>query len=109
MDEALMQLSVGGIFSILILKEVFNFIKGADVKEKRGICHCAKELKDLKEELVKDHDEHNKAIDEILTRTRELWHWHSKEDESGVKIWYMSGVKKKLDDLIKHIHKEPGS
>jgi hypothetical protein len=110
MDEALLQLGVGGIFSILILREVFGFIKGADNKEHRGKCHCGKEIKEIKEELNKNHEDHDKSIDEILIKTRELWHWHSQEDpETGIKSWYTSTVKSKLNELIKLLKKENGS
>jgi hypothetical protein len=109
MDEALLQLGVGGIFSILILKEVFSFIKGADTKESRGKCHCGKELKELKEELTKDHDDHEESMDEMLTKIRELWHWHSVEEPgTGIKVWYNKTISNKIDELVKLIKKENG-
>lgn len=107
MDEALLQIATGGIFAILILREVFGFIKNGNNKEfkitserfsalERKICENNKLLRENKELLYK-----------ILGKINDLWHWHSMEDPAtGVKIWYNTAIKNKLNEIYKYLEEK---
>ncbi len=102
MDETLLQLGVGGIFSILIIREVLGFILKWKTKDSIQVqpagCRCSLEIKRLEESLAKQ----DKGVEEVITKVRELWHWHKAEDpETGIKVWYNKTISNKVDDLIK--------
>jgi len=83
MSELLLQLGVGGIFAILVLKEVFGFLgkyKGgnhkANIERRIGGVH------------------------ERMWKVDKLYDWHNAQDEEGVPIWY---VRKSLEQAIKNL------
>ncbi len=44
----------------------------------------------------------------IHSKIKDLWEWHNKEDEEGVKVWYtrnknMEDVLEKMSDVIEHM------
>jgi len=61
MDNVITQLGVGGIFAILVLREVFNFLSTRKKNGSEGR---------MKEQIAK------------------LYEWHNMEDANGVKRWY---------------------
>jgi hypothetical protein len=75
MEEALTQLGVGGIFVVLVLREVFTFVS----KKRNGT-----------------------GVDMLLVakQVAELHRWHDREDEEGVKVWY---VRKSLEDAVEKL------
>lgn len=82
MDTSLVtQLGVGGIFAILILKEVFGFVS------------------------KKSRSESDEQVDQIAKEVRDLWEWHNVTDPStGGKIWYVQrSLEKAMDRLSENI------
>lgn len=76
-EGALMQLGVGGIFAMMVLRQVLDFLKSKEVTgSKKGGC------------IFEDEDRR---------RARELHQWHALTDSDGVKVWY---VRKSLDDAV---------
>ena len=59
---------VGGIFAILIIREVFGFLKS-----RRG----------------SDSDRQAKIMEALARQTKDLWDWHNVADTDGVKVWYV--------------------
>lgn len=72
--NVLVQLGVGGIFCVMVLRLVFDFLNKRK-NGKNGVC--------LTSELVK--------------QIQDLWDWHAKTDEEGVKVWY---VRRSLEKAI---------
>jgi len=77
----LAQLSVGLIAAILVLREVFSFLKTRN-----------------------GNNPVLKRLDEIDRRVQQLYDWHNVTDENGTKIWYaqrsMSRSVEKLSESI---------
>lgn len=71
MHETLTQLGVGGIFAVLVLRQVFDFVG----KRKNGAC----DLHKLSREVA------------------DLHKWHDQRDQDGVPVWY---VRRSLEDAI---------
>lgn len=71
--EQLQQLGIGGIFAILVLREVFLFLG-----RRRG----------------------TGTDDAMRKQVADLHDWHAREDVDGVKIWY---VRKSLDESIEKL------
>ena len=65
--NVLVQLGVGGIFCVLVLRLVFDFL-GKKRLSKNGDC----------------------LTPAIIQQVKDLWDWHNKTDEEGVKVWYVS-------------------
>lgn len=65
MNELLTQVGVGGIFTVLVLREVFNFLSS------------------------KKNGRTSDDIKQMIRQVDTLYRWHDKEDEEGVKIWYV--------------------
>jgi hypothetical protein len=83
--DTLMQLGVGGIFAILVIREVLNFLRGRTTEMGSvipGSCLTPEEHK-----LIRQRHEWS----------RDLHNWHNVSDEEGVKIWY---VRKSLEDVV---------
>jgi hypothetical protein len=83
MSDLLLQVGVGGIFTILVLKEVFGFLyryKGsnnkANIEQRIGGVH------------------------ERMWKLDKLYDWHNTQDEDGVPVWY---VRKSLEEAIKEL------
>lgn len=72
MDDILTQLGVGGIFVILVLREVFSFISRLKAKGDTP-------AKDELTALARD----------IKLRIDELYKWHDVRDEDQVPVWYL--------------------
>lgn len=80
-ESAMLQLGVGGIFALMILKTVFDFVG----KKRNGV-----DLRRVEREV---HDLHN---------------WHDVNDpDTGAKIWYSSrSMSKMLDKLGDHLDEQ---
>ncbi|MCK5015858.1 MAG: hypothetical protein KAS32_02205 [Candidatus Peribacteraceae bacterium] len=102
---------VGAIFiAYIVIKEVFVMVKG-DTKQ------IAKDMAILRESLltkgadnktpveqIADIYTHSLSscveIEKVLDYVEDLHKWHDKEDDDGVKIWY---VRKSLEQSIKKL------
>jgi hypothetical protein len=65
MDDQFLQVGAGGLFALLVLREVFGFLK------------------------EKVRAQSNLVIDNMAKQIQELHEWHAVTDEDGVKIWYL--------------------
>ena len=92
MDDALLQLGVGGIFALMIIKEVFNFLSKRNGGSKANLDDST-----ISRKVSKDL---SPKVDESLHILRDLHEWHSKTDEDGVKVWYVRrSLERTIDDL----------
>jgi len=73
------QLSFRLLAAVLILREVFGFLKGAN------------------------HNKPNKLLDDIDRKVDQLYEWHNKTDENGVKVWYSRNVVREISTLVESI------
>ena len=75
MDQIVLQLGVGGALAFLIIKEVLGFLKTKNGNGKRA----------------------------MQDKIDDLWDWHNHDDpvNPGSKVWYMTGMGKKITDLEK--------
>ncbi len=76
------ELGIGATFSLIIIKMVFDFVKG----RKRNGDGDSKEIEKIKVMVYKIKDD-----------VEDLHEWHNKEDDDGVKVWY---VRRSLEDAI---------
>lgn len=81
MSETLTQLGIGGVLAIMVLKETFGFVRG----QKRNVASGCSRPED---------------VEEIKRMIKDLHTWHQKEDEDGVKVWY---IRKSLERAIKDL------
>ena len=102
---------VGAIFiAYIVIKEVFVIVKG-ETKQ------IAKDMAAMKESfLIKGADNKNVAeqvsdtysqinamassVAQVKDQIEDLHKWHDKEDDDGVKIWYL---RRSLEDSIKKL------
>ena len=84
------QVGVGGIFVVLVLRMVFDFLEKREKKKNNG------NTSDLGATGKKVHILLQK-VEKIEKQTQDLYDWHNKEDEEGVKIWY---VRRSLEEAI---------
>jgi len=76
MEDQLLQIGAGGLFALLILREVFGFLK------------------------EKVRAQNNTVIDIMAKQIQELHEWHAVTDEDGVKIWYL---RRSLENAIEKL------
>ncbi len=99
--EHLVQLGVGGIFALLIIKEVFAFIKAkkpTHVPAQTLANNIQKNLKSIQSDnCSKEHVRMEKMIENISRQVADMYKWHDVEDSEGVKVWY---VRKSLEEAI---------
>lgn len=83
MSELIVQIGVGGIFAILVLREVFGFLgryRGGNHKE--------------------NIERRIGGVHERMWKVDKLYDWHNARDEEGVPVWY---VRKSLEQAIKNL------
>lgn len=76
MDDQFLQVGAGGLFALLVLREVFGFLK------------------------EKVRAQSNVVIDNMAKQIQELHEWHAVTDEDGVKIWYL---RRSLENAIEKL------
>lgn len=76
MDNEFLQIGAGGLFALLVLREVFGFLK----ERSRNQC--------------------NIMLDTMAKEVHEMHEWHSVTDEDGVKIWYL---RRSLENAIEKL------
>ena len=89
MAHSLTEMGIGGVFALMVLREVFSFLKAkrANPEDKMG--------------------ELDKKIDKILKQTDDLWQWHSVTDSDGVKLWYLKpSLEKTIGSLADNIGRQ---
>lgn len=95
MDDAILQLTAGGIFVVLVLRLVFDFLKewrkGKEDKDAETSPKIDRVLGIVKNNRAWQ-EEHGKQI-------ADLYDWHNVTDpDTGAKRWY---VQRSLEDAIK--------
>ena len=126
--DYILQLGVGGLFAVVILTKVFDFLNKQ--KEKKngkhsgayGTVKCPfeaelkEDISELKQHIavLQEHVIQNKnKTDRIQPKIYELHEWHNKDDKDnmGAKIWWGLDIKKivqKMNELIRISNKGSG-
>lgn len=95
--ETLMQLGVGGIFAILVIREVLSFL------QRRGDLLAPIVVPTPTECLTV---EERKMLRQVHEWSRDLHAWHDVSDPDGVKIWYnRRSLEEAVDRLATTIEK----
>lgn len=85
MDNTLIQVGVGGTFALLVIREVFGFVKY---------------LKNNKSNQKEREDDQGADLPRMARQIDDLHQWHSLTDEEGVKIWY---VRRSLEEALREL------
>lgn len=72
--EELTGIGVGGIFAVLVIREVFTFVKGR--QHNHGPMNGSLGRIEAK-------------VDTIMSKTAQLHQWHAVTDQDGVPVWYV--------------------
>lgn len=82
------QVGVGGIFLILVLKMVLEFVEKYRAKHdpESAVGRTTGEHQILEKKLMVIMGK----LDQVEKQIDDLWVWHNKEDGDGRKIWYFS-------------------
>jgi len=104
-----------GVLALMILKEVFSFLKAFIDSRSNGNGNGKTKI-DI-HDVKKVVDKLQNDVDDVKSRTKDLWIWHEKEmpGEPGVKVWYPSAYLKdamekiassleKLTDMHEQMH-----
>lgn len=86
MDDVLTQLATGGIFAVLVIREVLTFLKGRSPDKSHA---CA-------EKLLQD-------VEAIHRQTHELHRWHA-PNESGQQTWKNTEMIDAVRELTEVVH-----
>lgn len=78
MEQQLLQLGAGGLFALLVIREVFGFLK------ERVRCNS------------------NVTIEQMAKEVHEMHEWHAVTDEDGVKVWYIRRSLENTLDKLSH-------
>jgi hypothetical protein len=114
MDSNLVtQLGVGGIFAILIVKMVLEFLAkkklNGSATSTRDMFDLLRQIKDVNVILKNALVELTPLIRQSCERVAELHKWHDREDDDGVKVWYLRSHLeesiKSLDDGVREFTK----
>jgi hypothetical protein len=100
--ELLTQLGVGGIFAILVIRMVLDFLakrrNGASASATRDLFALVREVRDLNVILKNAVVEMAPLVRGTCERVAELHRWHDRVDDDGVMVWY---TRKSLDESIR--------
>ena len=89
--ELLGQVGVGGIFAVLVIQMVLNFLKSRnDGKQEDPTKVKLKKLIEITQETCE-------TVKAVARKTSELYNWHSIKDADGVPIWY---YRRSMEDAI---------
>ena len=112
--DYIISLGTGGIFCILILQQVLNFLAKKKEREKPAISSSdVQALKGaidlLNANLVRQselHKEIKNKIDKVLSLIYDLHRWHDVDDPNhpGAKIWWATSLKESRDEIAKLQH-----
>ena len=84
------QLGIGGIFALMILHVVFNFLKD----RKSGLSEIQWGKFELRQKAIL------KLCEQTAKESADLWAWHHQKDEDGVFVWW---VRKSLERAIEKL------
>ena len=76
MEDQLLQVGAGGLFALLVIREVFSFLK------ERVRCSG------------------NTMLEHMAKQIHEMHEWHAVTDEDGVKVWY---VRRSLENALEKL------
>jgi hypothetical protein len=76
MEDQLLQVGAGGLFALLVIREVFSFLK------ERVRCSS------------------NTMLEHMAKQIHEMHEWHAVTDEDGVKVWY---VRRSLENALEKL------
>ena len=92
MDGRLVELGVGLIAAIMVIREVLGFLDKKKFHNGDSLEHGA---------VMNEHvNDVRFAISKVKDKVDDLHDWHNKTDEDGVFNWY---VKRSLEDAIKDL------
>lgn len=92
MDGRLVELGVGLIAAIMVIREVLGFLDKRKYTNGNSLEHGA---------VMNEHvNDVRIAISKVKDKVDDLHDWHNKTDEDGVFNWY---VKRSLEDAIKDL------
>lgn len=94
MDGKLVELGVGLIAAIMVIREVLGFL---DKKKFHNDGSSLNEHGAVMNEHVNDV---RFAVSKVKEKVDDLHNWHNKRDEDGVFNWY---VRRSLEDVIKDL------
>ena len=77
--EELTQIGIGGIFAIMILKEVFSFLRNRNGKNNKN------------------------GYNPLQGNIKKLLDMHEKYDDEGMPVWYNGSIKKSVDKLNENV------
>lgn len=89
MDQYIQQIGIGGIFAILVIREVLNFLekrRASEVKAHEPPCQKAQA-----------------DLSAVRTEVGDLHAWHDRRDAEGVPIWYF---RKSYEQKLERIETE---
>lgn len=88
-DARILELGVGLIAAIMVIREVLNFIE----RKKNGSGHDGA--------LMNEHvNDVRGAVSVIKDKVDDLHEWHNKTDADGIPLWY---VRRSLEESIKDL------
>ena len=90
MDQKLLELGVGLIAAILVIREVLGFL------EKRRINGDGGSEKVMKEYMEGTYE----RVNRIEHQVDDLFNWHNQRDQDGIPLWY---VKRSFEESIKEM------
>ena len=88
MDGKILELGVGLIAALMIIREVFNFLE----RKKNGAGNSP-----MMDEHVNDV---RVAVSSIKDKVDDLYEWHNKTDGDGIPLWY---VRRSLEESIRDL------
>jgi len=111
-DSKLTALGAGGVLAILILKEVFGFLKvfqerrkgSADEKspsQSQIIELPQAEVYRRLESIARAQEEQKLIINNVSSKVTELYKWHDVniQDQPGVKVWWGGQLDRRIDNI----------
>jgi prefoldin subunit 5 len=91
-ENQILQVGAGGLLALLILREVFGFLRKKSQRDE-----ITEVIEEQIDQLREPHKEAYKKIEVAMDQINDLWRWHNVSDAEGVKIWY---VRRSLEDAI---------
>lgn len=110
MDDLLTQIGVGGLFSLMILREVFGFLKqrngNGGAKRKRSVTDLIKEKEKSTDDINRKLDELELTLKAIMRTVDALKDLHDARTADGRTISYV--IKEHVDKVLKLLEIQRG-
>ena len=105
MIEYATQIGVGGVFVLLTLQMVFNFLKPKKSTVVKFPESIEKSFSSVSKKIHEMH-EMKQDINKSIRQTDELYRWHNVTDQNGTPVWYVKqDLGKSVDKLADAINK----